>query len=578
MDAAALARVERQRVELESNIAKLRKSLRHWQTLEIDYEGLKEEFLGLPEDASFSDCLQAGLDFKAELVDEKELNSLLRVNNGRVRGPPQLVDLLSKRVDYVSRNIDTVRKQLSEAEKKRNALLLAEEPEHRDDAGLPLAEITEELDESGNVVSSKVQNPGADAPQLIDVLKKAGVEDLKETNGTITESNISSSDNTTTGTDLTKEPQAGSNPGTVAKSDSEIISQDNEEEALLRQEMHDYRNGLNEVGAIVAELDLEEGASDVSYDEDDDNFDIDSDYDDGDDDDNDESEDDTGKSKQPLRLSKNYRKQMEDLQSKLGLQNVGPESDLVRGLKQPVATNRPSAAEAARKAAIARESEAINSGLKNRPIKDNNDVETKDASKKRKKKVAFSPDLDIAPESTNAQALSKDLKSEGSGRDPHLKPVLESVVERTVPFEDKDRSSSTNPPSTRPKQSFFKSARKTEAQKSIPDFPVTNIAAMKSIGPTPSSTKITRDLVERPALDTPTAPDPTDFSDASHKSEIALEYQRMRMKRIQAQQGGFIGDGEDDNYGDMITPLGEHDESTGKPKKISRFKAARLNA
>ncbi|KAK5045287.1 hypothetical protein LTR84_009393 [Exophiala bonariae] len=578
MDDAALARVERQRLELESNIAKLRKSLRHWQTLEIDYEGLKEEFLGLPEDSSLDDCLQAGLDFKAELVDEKELSSLLRVNNGRVREPSQLVDLLSKRVDYVSRNIETVRKQLSEAEKRRNALLLVEEPEHRDDAGLPLAEITEELDDSGNVISSKVQNPGADAPQLIDVLKKAGIDDLKETNGTITDSSPSTLDHTTTSSDLTKESRAGSNPGVIAKSDSETLSKDNEEEeALLRQEMHDYRNGLDEVGAIVAELDLEEDASDVSYDEDEDNFDIDSDFDDGDDDDDEESDDDTGKSKQRLRLSKDYRKQMEDLQSKLGLQNVGPEGDLSSFIKQKAATNRPAAAEAAREAALARQAEAVKSSLKGRPLDDSNIVKVEDGKKKTKKRVAFSSELDIAPESANAKAPSKDLKSEGSAQGLYTRPVLEAVVERSAPIDEKDSVSPTKPSSARPKQSLFKSARKSQPQNSIPELPVTAAATVEANEPKPPSAVITRDLVERSVWDTPTAPDLTDFSDASHKAEIALEYQRMRMKRIQAQEGGFIGDGEDDNYGEMITPIGEHDERTGKEKKISRFKAARLN-
>lgn len=37
--------VERQHVQLEENIKKLRASLQHWQTWEIEYEGLKEEVL-----------------------------------------------------------------------------------------------------------------------------------------------------------------------------------------------------------------------------------------------------------------------------------------------------------------------------------------------------------------------------------------------------------------------------------------------------------------------------------------------------------------------------------------------------
>lgn len=39
--------LERHRVQLEGNISKLQKSLRYWQTWEAEYEGLKEEILGL---------------------------------------------------------------------------------------------------------------------------------------------------------------------------------------------------------------------------------------------------------------------------------------------------------------------------------------------------------------------------------------------------------------------------------------------------------------------------------------------------------------------------------------------------
>lgn len=39
--------LERHRLQLEQNVAKLRASLQHWQTWEIEYEGMKEEILGL---------------------------------------------------------------------------------------------------------------------------------------------------------------------------------------------------------------------------------------------------------------------------------------------------------------------------------------------------------------------------------------------------------------------------------------------------------------------------------------------------------------------------------------------------
>jgi len=50
--------VERCRLQLEISVAKLRKSLRYWQTWEAEYEGLKEEILRLGEEHT-----------EAELVD-----------------------------------------------------------------------------------------------------------------------------------------------------------------------------------------------------------------------------------------------------------------------------------------------------------------------------------------------------------------------------------------------------------------------------------------------------------------------------------------------------------------------------
>lgn len=53
----SLADLERYRVQLEHNVAKLRASLRHWQTWEMEYEGMKEEILELGEVYSSSDLV-----------------------------------------------------------------------------------------------------------------------------------------------------------------------------------------------------------------------------------------------------------------------------------------------------------------------------------------------------------------------------------------------------------------------------------------------------------------------------------------------------------------------------------------
>ncbi|EXJ79362.1 hypothetical protein A1O3_08864 [Capronia epimyces CBS 606.96] len=594
MDDSALARVEQQRIELEANITKLRKSLRHWQTLEIDYEGLKEEFLGTPDDSSAEECLRAARDFRPELIDEEELQELVVDSKSRPRQPAQLVDLLTKRVDYVSRNIETVRRQLSDAERKRNALLLAEEPEHQEDAGLPLAEITEELDDSGRVISSKVQTPGSSAPQLIDVLKKAGIEDLEEIDGKIT--TVVSPDRDGLGPSHTS-PQQGverevrhdDQPSTRPIIEAEEVTgeaptnpNDTEADARLRREMWEYSRGMDEVGAIVAELDLEEDASDIDYDEQDDTLELDSDLDKDDDFEEEESEDEIGKSTHRLTIPRGYRKRMEELQEKLGMKNVGPQATselVVETLKQE---QRPPAAEAARKAAIAREEKSKKSSLKS-AVKETTSGEKSVKRGKSGKKVAFSSELDFAPEQPTGRIASvASTASPGSPPAPKPRPINDSVVEREVATVEEDVVAPV-PTSLTGKQSRFKAARQLQPQAPMFTPPMTFPADSsmqgqgKSSSPVPPAQLVSPNVVERPSSTVARAPDPDDFPEEAHRREIALEYQRHRMKRIQSQESGFVGDGEEDNYGEMITSGSRIGGEDGQERRISRFKAARIN-
>ena len=580
MDESALARIERQRTELEANITKLRKSLRHWQTLEIDYESLKEEFFGLPEGSSAEECLEAARSAKPELVDENELKTILRDKNGHSCRPTQLVDLLSKRVEYVERNVQTVRKQLSDAEKRRNVLLLAKEPDHRDDAGLPLADITEELDEAGKVLSSKVETPGSNAPQLIDVLKQAGITDLEEKKGTITKVASLNDDEA----DEVRQPACSPSntrevPKSVTSNESPYMPtnpNDTEEEAQLRREMFEYSRGIDEVGAIVAELDLGEEGSEVSYDEQDDIFELDSEMEYEEDFEEDESEDDVGKSKSRLTVPRGYRKRMEELQEKLGLKNLGPEAEAEAGaavLEQPP---RPAAAEAARKAALARHEQSTKSSLKS-SVKPPNDNEPASKKKPGKKKVAFSSELDVAsPKPISSAAPPTQPPSEKETRESKAKPIVESIVERTV-IADEVQAPAPNKPSR------FKVARQSQPQTPMFARPMTlpseSSEQKQEHSPSPASRSsiVSADLVERPSPSTPKAPDADDFPEEAHEREIAMEYQRHRMKRIHAQDGGFVGDGEEDNYGEMVTAGRGRANEDPTGRKVSRFKAARVS-
>jgi unconventional prefoldin RPB5 interactor 1 len=49
--------LERHRLQLEQNVAKLQASLRHWQQWEIEYEGLKEEIVDLETNSSQPDLV-----------------------------------------------------------------------------------------------------------------------------------------------------------------------------------------------------------------------------------------------------------------------------------------------------------------------------------------------------------------------------------------------------------------------------------------------------------------------------------------------------------------------------------------
>ena len=53
------ADLERRRLQLEQNVSKLQTSLQHWQAWEIEYEGMKEDILGLGEHCSQTDLVQS---------------------------------------------------------------------------------------------------------------------------------------------------------------------------------------------------------------------------------------------------------------------------------------------------------------------------------------------------------------------------------------------------------------------------------------------------------------------------------------------------------------------------------------
>ncbi|KAI2708458.1 hypothetical protein CBS147332_6519 [Penicillium roqueforti] len=577
--------LEEQRLALEENILQLQKSLYHWRTWEAEYDGLREEISNLEDDAGTDEFLAAALEFGGTLVDQKEMRTILG-SQGVRRSRGQVVDLLGRRIDYVQQNVATMEKRLLKAQYELDALVSNDQPLLQDGAEFPMQEIMEELDEDGNVVSSKINTPGNDASELLDVLKKAGVKDIPETSGpektaetpvdTTLESVVGNpvsskaeihENGSSSGDDTSIQPNGASlkffQPQSVVTAEDRMqppVTDVNEsaEEARLRREMLDY--GINEVGAIVAELEMDESGSDISFDEE-----YDYDYDEED------NEDEHGRSH--TRLPAEYHQQMMELEAKLnarGLMNMGKDIETFpEEVQHEIAT--PAEVETS--------------------IKEN---------KKPKKRVAFADDLDIAPVPTPPTIAER---TSAVRAEPQV--LADSIVERT------NRAPEPSPatPTVPKKASRFRSARAaapaspangsvTTGATTVNPVQVTESRLRKQANTTPSAVppvlfparpKEPRpfsapisDVIEKPSppqfphdrtlaekvferqvkTGAAVAPELDHYDEELHQKQIASEFFNMQ-RRIN-------GAPKDDEEQDTLPP--EEDQ----PKRVSKFKASRM--
>jgi len=152
-----LAQVEQARHKLEDQIAKLRRSLQYWQTWEAEYDGFKEELETLDQGARSEDIIELASNFGGTTITEKEVKELLGFGHGAQRSHSQLLDTISKRVETGQKNADSITKQLDQAELEYDRL---NSPNRTSTASeeKPVMEIYEELDDQGNVVSSRLIN------------------------------------------------------------------------------------------------------------------------------------------------------------------------------------------------------------------------------------------------------------------------------------------------------------------------------------------------------------------------------------------------------------------------------------
>ncbi|KAB8302131.1 hypothetical protein EYC80_005579 [Monilinia laxa] len=609
--------LEKFRQQLEDNIAKLRKSLQHWQTWDAEYDGLKEEILSANPTPNRDELISIARNYEADLVKEKEIEEIL--GSGAQRTAEQVVNLLDRRLDYVQQNIKAIEKQIETAEEKFAKATIISTPDLRNEEGLPVTEIIEELDDEGNVISSTLSTPGSVKPQLLEVLHKAGIiepaskdesniaEEVKDdvlTNESSTQvetlplptetktldTNHSSPatsqkpvQKSVKFTDDSKTESAESKPiiSPAAKRLEEVMQSAKEseklssepaiiptdespEDAALRRDMLQY--GMSEVGSVVAEINLEDGSDWESED-----------Y--ADDSDSDDDEDQFGKSTRPV-MDEELHQRMIELEEKLGLrmmENVGKNADdygMVQEGIGRISINGEDTKDAGKG--------ILTASVKGK-LKHSESVKSSTSDDSSKKSVRFAEELDISP------APEKPIAS-SSKTETKTAPVGD-IVERKAP------SQSTPTPPVQKKASRFKTSRApinnstnsvstgtpvTTHHSSLRLFPATPatpkpfsqpiafapaIENPRPVPTGPANRTLAPNVIERDVAPNTNAAAPDEFDPQLLHQEVATEYHRMRNKMI-GKQGGFLKEEESE-----IMPLTEEE---GGPKKVSRFKAARL--
>ena len=603
---SALQDLERHRLLLETQITQLRKALQTWQLWSAEYEGLKEEIESLSSPTS-EDLLAIGQSFNGQVVTLVEIDDILNLK-GEQRNATQIINLLDRRLDYVAQNVKTAEKQLHAAEDKLEKVgMVSEELEDgaRDDEGLPLTEIIEELDDEGNVISYKTNTPGSEKQQLLDVLRQVGVTEeeiqarglepvdateveeddvtivlpttsepsLKESTNTATEDaapprpSIQPRKKSVTFTDDTK-PGPSSEPSQTDNRVAEIMSlskaqneplpstgpdapilptSETEEDAALRREMLQY--SMSEIGAVVAELDLESGSE---WSEDDEGYD--DEFSDGDDD-----EDAFGRSTRKA-VDDDLHQRMRELEEKLGvrmMENLGPKPS------SDVSTERtePDAGIAQIKITQEDVDRAAQLQSPDKPAEEGGKV-----VKKGKKGVRFADDIDVSP--------APETKAAATPTPPKptvvLAPITDIVERQPAPV------AAPTPPTAK-KVSRFKSSRQANPAQSFipPQPPVQSSRSERTVPTGPENATLATQVVEREIVESNGVTEPDELDPGLLHQEVSTEFHRLRNRMIQREGGFKKQEQEVDDEGTILEYADEYDDE-GRRKKVSRFMAARL--
>jgi unconventional prefoldin RPB5 interactor 1 len=542
-----------------------------------------------------------------------------------------------------------VQKQIDQLEQKIAQIQIISEPDIKNEEGLSVMDIQEELDEEGNIMNAWVngKDPMAavrtlDPEALLKLGKAVGdLEKIKEKQ----EASKSAEATATAPMELDTTPSAealapsetkpkaepAKPPSPPAKAPSpmevdstpveEVVSDEeedkeeegggyvrvindpdepmpedwikevpgeSEEERKLRREMLQYN--MSEIGAVVAELNLEEDGDYYGYEDY-------SDYDMDEDEEYSEEEDKYGRTTQRV-VSDSYRKQMEELEERLT--GKPPRSKLAAAATAQAEEAKPAEPAQGKKGVrFSEELDIAPAPSVSRPEPaakvisgeaadeidfgpDENDAlpflekllerqEIKNAGptpvvpippapmEKPKSKVSLFKREKMAPSPLRQMEVHEEMKEPPAKAE---QPVKETVQEKVVPTSALSESvmertpdaptAPIMPPAPPKKLSRFAAARAAKAEPA----------------PEPEEPKLMANtVVERTPPAAAKARPPSEYDTDIHRQEVAMQFHKLRSKMIH-QQGGFMEQDEDR----AVVPLDED----GEKVKVSRFKAARL--
>ncbi|KAF4504328.1 hypothetical protein G6O67_008490 [Ophiocordyceps sinensis] len=618
--------LEWRRLQLEDNIKQLRKALQHWQTWDAEYEALKEEVDAAPDSADdeAQELHRIHGDYEGELLRGKELDDVFGPQGSRSR--EQVINILQRRIDYVTKNVESLQKQLEAVENEHAAATVVSQPDATDENGEPFTEIIENLDHDDNVVSFRLNRPGDSGTHVLDALAKAGIDEVPEgqsdpkqqavgplsgnsislparpisdyANGTkqtrpvsppptpkkavsfVEDADSGSTNTPALPTDMSRQArrlervmQTARDQEMISLRDAVIPEDEEPEDAALRRQMLEYCMG--EIGSVVAELQLEEGDTDdgEAFDYGHDRIDQVSDEDNKDDDgeafdyghdcvDQVSDEDDEDDDGEDRFGRSTSRMVTDDYRQRM------LELERKLGIKSRLTQDaddehEDSGADDEGIGRIVVKHGQESPSSASKPSPMKSGIKDGQGDVDAKKGVRFAQTLDVAPENERPAPPA-------SERGEVLVEPLGDVVERSAPA--RANGAATEPKAPRRSSRFAKGRHETASSGEIPKGPLDvparfadqEIRETRASGP--EGTTVADRLVEREPRLNPLAPGK--LEDSMDHDAVAAEYQALRNKFIQ-RRGGFL---QEDESPDRVL-----DEAENTSEPVSRFRAARLS-